>query len=1158
MTRNTLRQTRVGAGQNAQRLIANTPANPQTTAKTTTKAPTEEEQLQAAIAMSLAAESGAGGGQEDSVDPNTDPELAQALALSRQESALSSGGNKPNPAVVDLTGVDSGGDDLQATLLASIQTAQGRTPVISSDPTTLERVANTPVGLKNVGNTCYLNSLIQTYFMMPIIRKAIVSYKPAQAPPAKSADNKAPAENFDHHSHDFMIELQKLFCAMILSRQRFVDPSSLLKKIVDEGGKVVNIGAQEDVSEFNDIFMMRLTKGLDLMHPPVESSSVPSSPAPHSHQQSSNAVSEPGSANLSGSANLASSNSNAMETDPTSLDAHFPSASVSIAPLSPAPRSGGNLRISTPDPHDPALSTSIMLYPDVTDLTNARLQRMFQPNVLETVEARELDGTHIQQQQMVDFGRNFILPVSESENELYSSLDKFMSDEVADWETPKKARVTANRWRWLRRAPEVLFFQQQRAVWRGDAYTKANAVLKFPETLFMERYNWRHLDEATSIRAANASRYAQLQDLQKQIEPYMHFDTEGTPLDNVLAGSIKYLSTLVESGSSRNADQIDLMKRSIDLLRERKEEEAKTLTSLSSEKESVEKTLTASFNALQTEPYTLFAVWVHAGVANGGHYWAYIKDAASGEWFKFNDTDCTRVDINKVLEDGYGGQGVTSAYFLIYMKETLYDRSKTLERWDEIVPQNLRLELESDNAAFEKKLKEFRENGVDSKIERFVQNYDRKWEQAQEYASTATNEKDMRYFSVFAYLLSRGLEEDSQAALASEMWLRIFGAGISKEQTTVQFERLLTMPTPGTATLFRAVNWNSKERDAEYKNFRSVFAFTQHAVSLLQKSDSPPPKGLTEKQEALRLLYLAYLKNLEVKPDNCKRNDLAELIQLAIVLCLREAIELAAANLDSALAVFDDVSYVCMRLGSSSSNLVLVPESDGAQVNPGLVFSHLTVPEEIKALIIDACFTSLPEKNPAFADDQKALIIQDRLIGDAFPADRRWESYAVPAMPTELDQWEAYIISARDSYVRLKKKFAGVIPSYNLTELSIFGSEKKCTTLPPAQKKGDAGKAGSNTPATVPSTPTLPIAETEVKTEEPASSTAMDTSEHEAEKMVVDTPDTASPQNPDAPSSEKPSESTDTPHEVATKENKPQSSVSISNAMDVDQSPKKE
>jgi ubiquitin carboxyl-terminal hydrolase 25/28 len=46
------------------------------------------------------------------------------------------------------------------------------------NPEQRKRVDGTPVGLKNVGNTCYFNSLMQTYFMIPQLVKEIGSFKP--------------------------------------------------------------------------------------------------------------------------------------------------------------------------------------------------------------------------------------------------------------------------------------------------------------------------------------------------------------------------------------------------------------------------------------------------------------------------------------------------------------------------------------------------------------------------------------------------------------------------------------------------------------------------------------------------------------------------------------------------------------------------------------------------------------------------------------------------------------------------------------------------------------------------------------------------------------------------------------------------------------------
>jgi ubiquitin carboxyl-terminal hydrolase 47 len=41
--------------------------------------------------------------------------------------------------------------------------------------------------------------------------------------------------------------------------------------------------------------------------------------------------------------------------------------------------------------------------------------------------------------------------------------------------------------------------------------------------------------------------------------------------------------------------------------------------------------------------YELYSIMIHSGSASGGHYYAYIKDFAKGEWFCFNDQSVTRV-----------------------------------------------------------------------------------------------------------------------------------------------------------------------------------------------------------------------------------------------------------------------------------------------------------------------------------------------------------------------------------------------------------------------------------------------------------------------------------------------------------------------------------
>ncbi|XP_052804865.1 ubiquitin carboxyl-terminal hydrolase 25-like [Mya arenaria] len=69
-------------------------------------------------------------------------------------------------------------------------------------------------------------------------------------------------------------------------------------------------------------------------------------------------------------------------------------------------------------------------------------------------------------------------------------------------------------------------------------------------------------------------------------------------------------------------------------------------------------------------PYHLHAVLVHEGQAASGHYWAYIHDAGSDSWLKFNDITVTEASWEELEKDSVGGYHNTSAYCLMYIDKT--------------------------------------------------------------------------------------------------------------------------------------------------------------------------------------------------------------------------------------------------------------------------------------------------------------------------------------------------------------------------------------------------------------------------------------------------------------------------------------------------------
>ncbi|KAM6157508.1 ubiquitin carboxyl-terminal hydrolase 28 isoform 2-T2 [Rhynchocyon petersi] len=110
------------------------------------------------------------------------------------------------------------------------------------NPNDWRRVDGWPVGLKNVGNTCWFNAVIQSLFQLPEFRRLVLSYSLPQNV----------LENCRSHTEKrnimFMQELQYLFALMMGSNRKFVDPSAALDLL--KGAFRSSEEQQQDVSEF--------------------------------------------------------------------------------------------------------------------------------------------------------------------------------------------------------------------------------------------------------------------------------------------------------------------------------------------------------------------------------------------------------------------------------------------------------------------------------------------------------------------------------------------------------------------------------------------------------------------------------------------------------------------------------------------------------------------------------------------------------------------------------------------------------------------------------------------------------------------------------------------------------------------------------------------
>jgi len=104
------------------------------------------------------------------------------------------------------------------------------------------------IGLKNFGATCYINSLLQQFFMLPEFRYHILSLPIEKLP--REGCNK------------ILVHLQEIFSYLMLSEKPFYVPWDFFKNLTWDDHKPIAINTQHDVEEFYDIITDRLEKEL--------------------------------------------------------------------------------------------------------------------------------------------------------------------------------------------------------------------------------------------------------------------------------------------------------------------------------------------------------------------------------------------------------------------------------------------------------------------------------------------------------------------------------------------------------------------------------------------------------------------------------------------------------------------------------------------------------------------------------------------------------------------------------------------------------------------------------------------------------------------------------------------------------------------------------
>ena len=647
-----------------------------------------------------------------------DMEVERAIALSLQESSTPSA--LPSSSLPGSVSADE--QAAQAAIMASIQSSTNQREdgvwVDPANPHQRTRRAGVPTGLKNTGNICYFNSLMQVYFhLRPTLFRAIMAARPPQPPtqPLTQSSTQSAVYYSNTSSGIYSVSSVSQGVSRIMVNGKSVLIPSGQSIIINENGvfvdgKLINIDAQPAVSPTQPaapspsvafiLSLQRLFAGLHLSKrrylDPIATVNALFAASGHSAKEQRMQHDASEFHDL-----IVETMHNALSSSEDSA----PSLS-SAAPITSSSQSSPSSSTSSP-------STSV-----VRDMFFARaIQEVRYTD--EKSQQKTLQSTSSHGPLILHIGGGSLM--SALDEYTYTTLDYRAS--AASAPTPATSSL------WFERLPTVLCFQLQRVGYDSvkKEAVKDNRFFRLDERIWMDRYVTERRSESETKRSEVNGWKEQRAKVEVDMKRLTDYNGSGIAINTALDGCAHYISSLSASplapASHRAiATYLSALSGSI----------TSSLTELSAERERLTTLIDHAFDTMRSDgsEYRLLAVLVHDGKEAGtGHYWSYIRrtrqeeeesksgGGEAGRFWKYNDAVVSAVDDATMWRESEGGQPNTSAsaYFLVYVKRSEAEAADV--DVDALISHTIREEIRKDNDKLRVETEEWDRKEEDKAVE---------------------------------------------------------------------------------------------------------------------------------------------------------------------------------------------------------------------------------------------------------------------------------------------------------------------------------------------------------------------------------------------------------------------------------------------------------
>jgi ubiquitin carboxyl-terminal hydrolase 25/28 len=247
--------------------------------------------------------------------------------------------------------------------------------------------------------------------------------------------------------------------------------------------------------------------------------------------------------------------------------------------------------------------------------------------------------------------------------DIYEALDVVYDEQQVEIDN-----TTVPQYASLSKLPPILQIHIQRTDFDHEnhrAFKNRNPVV-FQETIYLDRYvDSGDPDSSVMRRRREAWKWKdQLRTLEARQSALKNEEAQINVPDALLATK-DFVSSLQEE----EIDGIDVDPALPEALEERIAEVAAELEAITRQIAILKQRLQGQFIDMREYEYKLQSVFIHRGEAGGGHYWIYIYDFEHDIWREYNDEYVSEVKDRRRIFEHQGGAGGTP-YYLVYVKST--------------------------------------------------------------------------------------------------------------------------------------------------------------------------------------------------------------------------------------------------------------------------------------------------------------------------------------------------------------------------------------------------------------------------------------------------------------------------------------------------------